>query len=281
MTAENKKNKKAGPVSCRGAKGKAVLKSWKGNRLCVATDIDGTLTLEGENLDPRLRGTLCPRAMESIHALTAAGMPVILVSGRPLPTIEGLALYLGLISRERTEEGCAMIAENGAVYKFGETVKPLARAPQKSVRAAVETALNEKPFKGECVLTHDNRLRFCDVGVHVPPALLADFRLWFEERPELGLKAITSNIMSHVVSAEVSKAKALKEVLHLMDLKKKQVVVFGDSDTDIPLFKKFPRSVAVANYFTGGRSGKQKKIPAVRAALPGGAGFAQAAAHLI
>ena len=258
-----------------------MLRAWRADFRCCATDVDGTLTLEDPDTPERERGCIHPAAYEQIRRMSARGIPVVLVTGRPLPTVEGLALYLGLCDRGRTERGAALIAENGAVVKWNGAVHRLARAPRRAARAAVRELLEGKPFRGRCEPAFDNALRVCDVGLHTPPDLLPRVRAWFEKRPELGLQAMTSNIMSHVVCAGVSKARALHWALERMNLGARNVVVFGDSDTDVPLFEEFERSVAVANYFTPGRAPAHAALPAVAAAQPGGAGFAAVAARLV
>lgn len=260
-------------------RGAGILRAWRRDFVCVATDVDGTLTSEGAGCDEGLRGSLSPRACRAVRALARRGVPVILVSGRPLPTIESLAMYLGLIDRGDTARGTAVIAENGAVVRMNGAIETLARVHRAHAMAAARELLRTPPFAA-CRLTYDNLYRICDAGVHVPPALLGDFKKQIETlNPEL--QAITSNIMSHVVCGSVNKARALEYVLDTMKIKKDRVVVFGDADTDIPLFESFPRSVAVANFFANNRSKKQKYLPALRTKSPGGAGFAEVVEQLI
>lgn len=273
----NKKNSSAGEkrpaAALDTAAGRALVKSWSADLKVCATDVDGTLTIEDADAPAHERGGLHPAAYEQIRRLAAAGVTVALVTGRPLATAEGLALYLGLTDRNRTETGHPIIAENGAVVKMNGRVTRLARAPRRRALAAVRELLDSKPFKGACELTFDNVHRICDVGVHTPPRLLPRVRAHFAQRPDLELQAVTSSIMSHIVCARVSKALALHWVLDRMDLAPRNAVVFGDSDTDIPLFEAFERSVAVSNYFDGARAAH---LPAAAAPLPGGAGFAAA-----
>ena len=238
----------ARPVPAAGAAGRSLLHAWRADFRCCATDVDGTLTLEDPGTPDAARGSLHPDALAQIRRLTLKRIPVVLVTGRPLPTVEGLAMYLGLTDRNLTQCGFALIAENGAVAKWDGAV---------------------------------HRLRLCDVGIHTPPELLPLVRGYFQKRPELGLQAVTSNIMSHVMCARASKARALEWVMKRMDLAPENIVVFGDSDTDIPLFERFPRSVAVSNYFGPQRSPALAALPAVAASKPGGAGFAETVARLV
>ena len=63
----------------------------------VMTDIDDTLTREGQ---------IEPEALSALHALAAAGLPVLAITGRPLGWSQDFAREWPL---------AALVAENGAV----------------------------------------------------------------------------------------------------------------------------------------------------------------------
>ena len=265
------------PVDYYGIHGGRILSRWKQRMQCVATDVDGTLTLHSTDRGPE--GAISPAALESIHTLAQRGTPVILVSGRPLPALEGLALYLGLTDPNRTQHGMPLIAENGAVIKMYGKVKKLVSTKRGHAVRAVDKLMSRKPFKKKCSLTYDNEYRICDVGLHVAPDVMADLRRHFKGHPDL--QVITSNIMAHVVCREINKARALKTVLKAMGVKKDRVVVFGDADSDIPLFRAFENTVAVANYFSDDRCKKERRLPAVKTRNSGGRGFAEVVKQLL
>lgn len=252
--------------------GALLLGAWKTRLACVATDVDGTLTIEDPEAPARARGCLSTKAYASIRRLTERGIPVILVSGRPLPTIEGLAMYMGLVSRERTESGCALIGENGAVAKVGGRMMRF--CGRESALLAVRKMCEAQSTAPDTVLTFDNYLRTCDVGIDSAAIRPEVVREHLAGRDGLGLKAITSNIMSHVVSSRISKATALKTVLSELGISNEDTAVFGDSETDAALMEAFPMSVGVANYFTT-YPNWEKFPPAMRSRRPGGAGFAE------
>jgi hydroxymethylpyrimidine pyrophosphatase-like HAD family hydrolase len=253
--------------------GKQMLAQWKQRIKCVATDVDGTLTMESADTDPRLKGCVAPEAYGEIRRLSSMGIQVVLVSGRPLATIEGLAMYMGLVDRERTECGCPLIAENGAVYKYaGEIIK---LADKKKSQKAVDMMQLEGVLPKKDFLTYDNYLRYCDIGIDSAAANPEKISEWVTKHQELGIQALTSSIMTHIVEAHVSKAAALLELTKKMNIGKEEVAVFGDSATDVSLFGEFPMSVCVANYFDTVADWKSRPLPTVRSALPGGAGFAE------
>jgi predicted mannosyl-3-phosphoglycerate phosphatase (HAD superfamily) len=68
----------------------------------VMTDIDDTLTREGR---------IEPAALAALHALAAAGLPVIAITGRPAGWSEPFALAWPV---------AAVVAENGAVALINE-----------------------------------------------------------------------------------------------------------------------------------------------------------------
>ena len=243
--------------------GKLLLSQWKRRIKCVATDVDGTLTFENAYTDPIFKGCIAPEAYGMIRRLSSVGIQVVLVSGRPMATIEGLAMYMGLVDRGRTERGCPLIAENGAVYKFGGEIIRL--AGKAKAERAIEMMQRDGVLPKDNYLTYDNHLRYCDIGIDseaAPPEKVSE---WVADHRELDVQALTSNIMTHIVEARVSKAAALTELIRKMRIKKEEVALFGE----------FPMSVCVANYFETVADWKSRPLPSVRSLLPGGAGFAE------
>jgi len=261
------------PALFDSPEGKEKIAAWRGTIKLIATDVDGTLTIEGASVPKTVRGTLAPEAYATLTRLAARGVQVALVSGRPLATIEGLGMYLGFVDRERTELGCPLIAENGAVYKFGGGLTKL--ATREPAMREVEAMQRDGLIPRDGCYAYDNHLRYCDVGIDssvIDPVAVAA-RL--AQRPELGLKAFSSNIMTHIVQTHVSKADALAELAGRMGIAESGIAVFGDSATDISLFERFDKSVCVANYFETVPDWQKYRVPAIRSARPGGAGFAE------
>ena len=58
-----------------------------------------------------------------------------------------------------------------------------------------------------------------------------------------------------------------------------QSIFFGDSPNDEPMFSAFPLACAVANIAPF--AARMAHLPPYVASLPGGAGFAEAAAHIL
>ncbi|HEX3046712.1 MAG TPA: HAD-IIB family hydrolase, partial [Bacillota bacterium] len=111
----------------------------------LATDIDGTITDE--------KGRIHLKAMTAIRDLEERGIPVVLVSGRPLPFVESLALFTGTSG--------PVIAENGAVVKLGGTISQMGD-PQ-AAREALAFLKTKFPLE----LDDDNRYRMVDVSIQM------------------------------------------------------------------------------------------------------------------
>ncbi|HEX7715266.1 MAG TPA: phosphoglycolate phosphatase [Bacillota bacterium] len=217
----------------------------------VATDIDGTIT------DPSGRVHL--KALEVIRELEEKGIPVILVSGRPLPYVESLSLYMGTSG--------PLIAENGAVLKFGRQLI-LAGEAELAKKAL---ALLERDFSragARLTLDEDNRYRMVDVTLEktVDPELIRH-RL---DQAGLPVTLLVTNVMLHLVDAKVSKGKAVLQALEFLGIAPSRAVVCGDSFNDLPLF-----AIGALNLAVGSAEPSLKQKADRVASLPGGAGFAE------
>jgi phosphoglycolate phosphatase (TIGR01487 family) len=189
----------------------------------LATDIDGTITDE--------QGRIHLKAAETIRNLEERGVIVTLVSGRPLPFVESLALFLGTSG--------PVIAENGAVVKIG-TERTQLGDPELAKAALVEL---RKHFQME--FDDDNRYRMVDVSIQ--KTLDPEPVQQFITAHKLPVNLLVTNVMLHLVDAEVSKGKGVKKVLEYLKIDPSETIVSGDSFNDIPLFEIGATGLAVAN----------------------------------
>jgi phosphoglycolate phosphatase len=190
----------------------------------LATDIDGTITDE--------RGRLHLQAAEWIRKLEDKGIPVILVSGRPLPFLESLSLFLGTSG--------PLIAENGAVVKIaGGTI--LFGDPQPA-----KTAFSMLQAEGlRLDLDEDNCYRLVDISIK-KTADLERIQLLITQK-ELPVTILVTNVMLHLVDKTVSKGDTLVKILTELKTAPAEVVVSGDSYNDLPLFEIGAFNLAVGN----------------------------------
>jgi HAD superfamily hydrolase (TIGR01484 family) len=240
----------------------------------VLTDIDDTLTRDG---------AIEPAALQALHALAAAGVPVIAITGRPAGWSEPFA---------RAWPVAAIVAENGGVmlrraadgglrrdFAQGDAERQAHFARLQACAAAV---LHEAPG---ATLARDSAGRLTDIAVdHSEFAHLSapqiDAVVAVMRRH--GLTATVSSI--HVngwlgahskwtaaewaVRATTGRAFAPDEWLYV-----------GDSTNDQLMFERVPCSVGVANIARFWRELRVK--PAFVTAGERGEGFAEVAAGLL
>lgn len=200
-------------------KSSEVLMNYK----LLATDIDGTITDE--------RGRIHLKAAETIRNLEEQGITVTLVSGRPLPFVESLALYLGTSG--------PVIAENGAVVKIGS--EPVLLGDPVPAKAAL-TEL-QRHFQVE--FDDDNRYRLVDISIQktMDPEPVQQFIT----AHQLPVNLLVTNVMLHLVDNRVSKGNGVVKVIQHLGLKPSETIVSGDSFNDLPMFEIGATSLAVGN----------------------------------
>jgi HAD superfamily hydrolase (TIGR01484 family) len=249
----------------------------------VCTDIDDTLTRDGR---------IEPAALAALHRLSAAGMPVIAITGRP-------ALWCRDISSGWPL--AAVVAENGAVAlvpdRFGDD-KPAATsrhfefAQDEATRAGnslrltnvAQRVLAEVP--GAC-LARDSAGRMTDIAVdHAEFANLdADvIARVLTLMSGAGMQASVSSIHINGWFGDHSKwtgAVWMLKRLFGRDLVAEVAnwVYVGDSPNDEAMFERFPVAVGVANLADFAE--RLRVWPAWLTDEPRGLGFAQLADRLL
>lgn len=189
----------------------------------IATDIDGTIT--------DAQGRIHLDALRSIRRCEENGIPVILVSGRPLPYVDALALYAGTSG--------IIIGENGAVLRdrTGESLTGDPTAARRAL-AVLQRRFSLRP-------TDDNIYRRVDVALEktVDGRELQSAA----DRLELGISVQETNVMLHLVDRRVSKGRTLLTVLQKLGIMPGECAVFGDSPNDRPMFEIGAVGVALGN----------------------------------
>jgi HAD superfamily hydrolase (TIGR01484 family) len=229
----------------------------------VMADVDGTLIASGDLLSPVV--------FKAIRGFEEVGITVGLVSGRTLPGLESMALEL--------ETSGPIIAENGGVAKLqvgGEAVD-LGYSRQPAIKALEEL---KKLFPGAIEEREDNKYRSVDI---VFKALGIDTE---ELREHLkGVELLDSGYIFHLMQKGVSKGKTLMKLLPEIGdgtLSATEVMVFGDSLTDLSLFEMFPHSVLIVNpRLSSEHRGTLRNAAGYTSELPFGEGFAEVAFHIL
>ena len=231
-------------------------------RLVVA-DVDGTLLSDGDAVSPEVAKT--------IRSLEQSGIIVGFNSGRPLSRLEPLARELNLSGPIIAENGCvAKLTKDSELFNLGysreQGLKTLLKFKTDFTRA-----IREAP---------DSKDRLIDVGFYadgIPHEKLL-------QRLE-GVQLLDSGYMLHLIPEGVSKGKTLKRILGLIGdatLRPEEVIVFGDSSTDVSLFTEFESSVLIVNpRLTKQQTEDIRKFAKYQSKLPFGDGFIEIVSHIL
>lgn len=203
----------------------------------IATDMDGTLTQQGK---------FTPALLQALEELAAAGIQVIIVTGRSAGWVSGLATYLPV---------AGAIAENGGVFYPTNRETPVALTPlanlaihRQQLAQTFQKLQSEFPQIRESA---DNRFRVTDWTFDVQGLKLSQIRRLAALCQQLDWGFTYSNVQCHIKPLGQDKAIGLLQVLrqHFPEFTSKQVLTVGDSPNDESLFNQcyFPVSVGVAN----------------------------------
>ena len=243
--------------------------------LGVFTDIDDTLTRDG---------AIEPAALAALHALHAAGLPVIAVTGRPMGWSPPFAAAWPV---------AAIVAENGAVAMFREgdaLVTEYAQDESTRLRNAARlrevaaVVLREVPG---ATLAQDSAGRVTDIAIdHSEFAQLDEAQIAqvVAVMQREGINATVSSIHINGWYGEHTKVSGARWMLQRLlsrelDAEVERWVYVGDSTNDQAMFGHFPLSVGVANlrHFAE----QLHTWPAYITEGERGAGFAEVAARLL
>lgn len=229
----------------------------------VVSDIDGTLTVEDRSVSEN--------ALDALRRLEGRGIMVGLASGRAMPRVESVA--------ERAAASGPLIAENGGIAKLRRDHALLDLGYSRGPALEAMERLKHL-FPGAIEDTEDDVLRLVDVGIKSHGIAASDLRKHLDD-----VELLDSGYMLHLLQKGISKGRTLSQVLGEVgdgSLTPDDVMVFGDSTTDLSLFELFTHSVLVVN----------PRLPAIEievvervaryeSGLPMGDGFAQVVNHLL
>ena len=238
----------------------------------VLFDIDDTVTTGGK---------LTAQAYSAMWSLWEAGLKLIPVTGRP-------AGWCDMIIRQWPV--FAVVGENGAFVSYslnGERPRtfthPTAPADAQARLAAVgEAALKAVPG---CRIARDQFCRKYDIAIdfaedepRLPLSAAEEIRRVCEG---MGAKAKVSSIHVNAWFGEYDK-RTMAELFFREVVGENPFehgIFFGDSPNDAPMFAAFPLSCAVANIAPFAEA--MDALPPYVTQAPGGAGFGEAAAHIL
>ena len=209
----------------------------------LMTDIDDTLTRDG---------AIEPAALQALHALAAARVPVVAITGRPLGWSEAFV---------RDWPVAAIVAENGSVALVRDGTQVLTEYTQdattraantRRLHAAATRVLREVPGS---TLAQDSAGRVTDIAVdHGEFARLdgAQIARVVEVMRAEGMNATVSSIHVNGWFGDHDKFSAAHWMLRRLfgrdlDAEIGRWIYVGDSSNDQVMFGAFPLSVGVAN----------------------------------
>ncbi len=234
------------------------------NRLkLVMADVDGTLTDSGNDIIESVR--------EAVTRLERRGILVGLVSGRTVRMLEELALILDCHGPIIAENGgIARESPQGPYIELGYSRKPALDA----------LSLLKRDFPGRIKERYDNNERFVDIVFHPQGVGTEEIKTMLS-----GVQLLDSGYICHLMQEGISKGRTL---LRLMDetgggeLSEEDVLVVGDSLTDISLFELFPHSVLIPNYRMDKSSREILECKARYISVSqAGEGFSEVAFHIL
>ncbi|XGV96961.1 MAG: HAD family hydrolase [Leptolyngbya sp. BL-A-14] len=203
----------------------------------VATDMDGTLTTAGK---------FTPTLVQTFEQLAAAGIQVLIVTGRSAGWVSGLAHYLPI---------WGAIAENGGLLYAGEPrlevpLVSLADIAQHRQQLAAMFQRLQDRFPN-LQASDDNRFRLTDWTFDVQGLSRAELAHIDRLCQSESWGFTYSTVQCHIKQRSQAKSAGLLAVLqkHFPTYTAEHILTVGDSPNDESLFdtNRFPLSVGVAN----------------------------------
>jgi phosphoglycolate phosphatase len=228
----------------------------------MMADVDGTLTAWE---------TIGSPVSEVISRLERRGISFGLVSGRTLPRLDPLALELGIKG--------PIIAENGGLAKLNVNQNLIDLGYSRQPALAAFSWLKEL-FPGSIRELPDNRDRQIDISFSADGIQPEEIRKYLKD-----VQVLDSGYMLHLLPDGISKGSTLKRLLTEFmkrHISPDEVMVFGDSATDVSLFTEFPNSVLIINPSLSDQNRKNMlQMAAFHSERTFGDGFLEVAEHVL
>jgi hydroxymethylpyrimidine pyrophosphatase-like HAD family hydrolase len=184
----------------------------------VATDVDGTLTREGE---------LGPELVTALVELRAAGIRVIPISGRPAGEVLGLCRYLPV------EFG---VAENGLFEIVPDSPPKWLAEPSDTARLREVGEHLNRELDAKLELTGDAFCRLGDVAYERDGRDETELLRLRTASEAFGVHLIWSSVHVHLAAQKPDKGVGLLALLARRNIDPRAVVTVGDAPNDAGLF---------------------------------------------
>jgi HAD superfamily hydrolase (TIGR01484 family) len=242
----------------------------------VLTDIDDTLTRDG---------AIEPAALAALQRLSAAGLHVLAITGRPAGWSEPFARVWPLDAIVAENGGVALIPQrDGLHWAYAQDDEATRAAHTRRLAAAAARVVEQVP---DAVLSSDNPGRVTDIAFDHSEFVQRDAAHVARVAGLLRDEGLTVTVSSIHINAwlgnhdKLSGARWMLDRLYGIDLdsEPERWVYVGDSTNDQVMFGHFPLSVGVANLMRF--AGELHTWPAYMTAGERGEGFAEVARALL
>ena len=209
----------------------------------VFTDLDGTMTTGGQ---------LRPSTYTALAALDAAGIPVVIVTGRPAGWGEAIA-RLWPVAAVVTENGGVSITRDARNRWKRRYAVPAARLPElrKRMHAAADEVARAVPgarLSSDSTFTEVNLAVDWNEDVRLPETAARRIEALLRAR---GFAAVRSSVHVNFWPRGFDKLWACRRIVRdVLGGDPRELAPYlyvGDALNDEPMFRGFPRSVGVAN----------------------------------
>lgn len=234
----------------------------------IAIDMDGTLLTDQQ--------TITPENQQAIQAATAAGIQVVLASGRPLTGLQAYSKQLGLWSK-----GHYTVTFNGALVQENQTDQPIVKhtvpfetfqtfydlsqklglhihaedknamyTPNRAISryTVVESALVNLPLYYRPLADFEPDQRFSKVMLIDTPELItaAQDKIPQQLRDQYYIVNSTPYFIE-VMNKNVSKGHAIAELAQYLQIHPDEVMAIGDERNDLTMLDYAGTGVAMGN----------------------------------
>ena len=194
----------------------------------IMADVDGTLNTGGDIVSPAVS--------DAMHQLQKSGIAVGLISGRTDAMLRSMAMDLKISGPLIAENGAvARLTPRGELLDLGYSRQPALKGLEK-LKAC---------YPGRIWEREDNRDRMIDMVFRADGITPEEIKSCVED-----VQVLDSTYILHMMQKGIDKGGTLKRLLGQMDgaaVRPDEVLVIGDSMTDLSTFKLFPESVLVPN----------------------------------
>ena len=193
----------------------------------ILTDVDGTLTDPSRRIDTG--------AIETIRSLVDDGIDVVLASGNTSCFMDALCKMIGTNG--------TYIAENGGVYRIGQTGSLQKNGDQQIPHTALEVLSDYYREKGIELELFNPMFRYTDIAFArtVP---VEEVKQVLSGHP---LQILDTGFAIHLQSEGISKGTALLSLARDIGLSPKDFFAIGDGINDVQMIEWAGKGVTIAN----------------------------------